>query len=151
MNATLLRKFGGIVRVRCMGIVFTDAKMLLVKHAGLNKENIYWMPPGGGLEKGESIVDCLYRELSEETGLSAVESSYISCEEFIGKEIHAIELFFLVKTLNGDTELGTDPELDSNDQIIGELCWMTAQDILNLDDQFVHPFIKKLAKQINKR
>ena len=51
-------------RVACRGIVIRDGSILLVH----TKNNDVWMIPGGGIEKGEDEMNCIVRELSEETG-----------------------------------------------------------------------------------
>ncbi|NLD84189.1 MAG: GNAT family N-acetyltransferase [Clostridiales bacterium] len=51
-------------RVGCRGIVMQGDQILLSR-----EENVdYWLIPGGGLEKGESLAACCEREIREETG-----------------------------------------------------------------------------------
>jgi 8-oxo-dGTP diphosphatase len=64
-----------IIPVVC-GVIVKNNKYLLTKRAdsewGEEFENIKrlpWQFPGGGLEFGESVEECLYREIKEETGL----------------------------------------------------------------------------------
>ncbi len=52
------------VRVGCRGLVVKDNKVLLSCE---QRKNVY-MSPGGGLEAGESLEECVIRELAEETG-----------------------------------------------------------------------------------
>ena len=59
-------------RIRAAAIVVEGDSMLLVKHQGHGPEDGYmwWVPPGGGVEGEESLVECARRETLEETGLS---------------------------------------------------------------------------------
>ena len=47
-----------------------DGKILLVRR----RDNGQWDLPAGGIELGESITDCLKREVKEETGLDVIEA-----------------------------------------------------------------------------
>ena len=58
------------------GAIAKDNKFLLTKRAdnewGKEFEDVKrfpWQIPGGGLEFGESVEECLHREIKEETGL----------------------------------------------------------------------------------
>ncbi len=52
------------VRVGCRGIVVKDNKVLL----SYEERTGVYMSPGGGLENGETLEECVARELQEETG-----------------------------------------------------------------------------------
>lgn len=51
------------------GVVLNDDRAMLVHR---REDHLFWALPGGKLEPGESITDCLRREMSEETGLRVV-------------------------------------------------------------------------------
>ena len=52
--------------IRCRAVIIHDGKLLGVKHAA---EADYFALPGGHLEWGESILDCMKREVFEELGV----------------------------------------------------------------------------------
>ena len=52
-------------RIGCRSIIVRDGKVLL---SWEERKNVY-MSPGGGVEKGETLEECVVRELQEEAGL----------------------------------------------------------------------------------
>ena len=52
-------------RISCRGLVMKEDKLLL----SYETKTGLWMIPGGGLEEGETDVDCCVREVGEETGV----------------------------------------------------------------------------------
>ncbi len=52
-------------RTACRAIVVEDRRILLSYETATDQ----WMLPGGGLEAGESEIECCAREVAEETGL----------------------------------------------------------------------------------
>ena len=83
-------------RIRAAAIVVEDGKLLLVKHQHPEDGSVWWVPPGGGIEGGESIFECARRETFEETGLSVDLDRVIYIREFVEPGYHHCELFILV-------------------------------------------------------
>lgn len=55
-------------------ILTEDRKLLLLERHHPSK-GIYWDIPGGRLQKGESQIDALRREVKEETGLDTISNA----------------------------------------------------------------------------
>ena len=110
--------YGNKLRPRVSGICIKDNKILLVNHLGVNPENEFWAPPGGGLEFGISAEENLKREFLEETGYHINIEKFLCINEFIGIPLHTVELFFLVNIENGELIIGTEPEFKSGINII---------------------------------
>jgi 8-oxo-dGTP diphosphatase len=54
-------------RIRVSAILRWGDRILLVRHEKGGRE--YWLLPGGGVNAGETLVDALHRELTEEVGI----------------------------------------------------------------------------------
>ena len=55
-------------RIRVSAMLRWEDRVLLCRHEKPSRGE-YWLLPGGGVNSGESLVDALHRELSEEVGL----------------------------------------------------------------------------------
>ncbi|TDE17446.1 NUDIX domain-containing protein [Dyadobacter psychrotolerans] len=135
--------YGNKVRVRACGICIKEDKVLLINHALYGSE--FWSPPGGGLEFGESVTECLKREFKEETGLIIEVGGMLFMHEFIRPPLHAIELFFNVLSWQGGLEIGRDPEFSGSEQIIKEVRFLSFKEINALPDQSVHAIFRKVS------
>ncbi|MFB0945040.1 MAG: 8-oxo-dGTP diphosphatase [Spirosomataceae bacterium] len=143
MNSFLTQQFGNRVRIRCMALIEQNDAILLINHSGLNPQNCFWMPPGGGIEAGENVLECIAREVNEEANLKVLKSEFYCLNEYIADSLHAVELFFKSKVADYDSQLGNDPEISSENQLLLEIEWMDIESIKKLDKGIVHPVIKK--------
>ena len=111
-------QYGEKLRVRVCGICIENDKILLVHHRSLGKTNSLWAPPGGGMNYGEDAKEALKREYLEETGCEIEVGNFIFIHEYLDPPLHGIELFFEVKIISGKPQLGTDPEMSGDAQLL---------------------------------
>ena len=140
----IAEKFGNKVRVRVCGLCWKDGKLLMVNHSGLNKGD-FWSPPGGGVEFGQKMEDTLKSEFLEETGILVEPRQHLFTCELIRGPLHAVELFFEAKYVNGELRTGTDPELDDMSQIITEVRFMGINEIMALNPQSRHGIFERVT------
>jgi 8-oxo-dGTP diphosphatase len=79
-------------RIRVAGLLAHAGRVLLVKHTS----HAFWLLPGGRLDEGESLVDCVIREFREETGLRIRCQGPIFLGDFISGKKHVVDVIFRV-------------------------------------------------------
>ncbi len=140
MTEEIINLYGNQLRVRICGICVQDDKILLINHSGMNENNEFWSPPGGGLQFGETIAECLKREFSEETNTIISIGKLLTIREFIKLPLHAIEFYYEVKIESGQVKKGFDPEMQ--EQIIKDIQWLSFKEILT------NPHINEILPKI---
>lgn len=122
--------FSQHLRLRACGVLVEDRQVLLVRiHSPVTQKKV-WMPPGGGVEFGESLSQCLKREFAEETGLSVSVHQLVHLHELIQDPFHAVECYFEVSRIDHTAPAtGSDPELETEEQLIEEVAWMPVDEL----------------------
>ena len=143
MNKSLINQYGNQLRVRVCGICVQDNKILLINHSGLNESNEFWSPPGGGLQFGETIEECLKREFLEETNTTISVGKFLKVREFVKPPLHAIELYYEVKIESGIVKKGFDPEME--EQIIQDIQWVSYEEVLSKEEGRVSEVLVEIA------
>lgn len=99
------------MNIRVRGIIIDDNCLLLIKRVRYenNKENIYYVFPGGGLEAGETLEEGVKREVLEELGIDVEVQDMKYLENFN----HTDTYFFNCKWISGNLGTGKGPEFIS--------------------------------------
>ena len=116
-------------------VVDDEKKILMVRQH--HEERDIWMVPGGGIEEGENSIQASIREVKEETGLDITitgmawhmeEVSQVRGQRFVN--------YMVGKVNGGQLNLGKDPELDDDKQVLREVAFMSKEEIDRLDNVF---------------
>jgi 8-oxo-dGTP pyrophosphatase MutT (NUDIX family) len=82
-------------------IIFDSSRRHLLVEKNLGAREEYVAFPGGGIELGETLQECITRELDEEIGAKIVDFNFLFLVEnfipFEGEYLHGIELYCEVK------------------------------------------------------
>lgn len=111
-----------IIKVR--GIILHEGKLLAVRHP---HDTSFAALPGGHLEWGEDIKECLSREIIEELGIKPEIGRLFYINNFTqtdGKQY--VEFFFEVK--NGNDYLNTEKLARSHAHEIAKIVWVNPAD-----------------------
>lgn len=137
---SLQNLYGNRVRVRVCGLLEKEGCLLLALHNGVGPLGSLWVPPGGGLEFGETLEQTLVREFEEECCLQVKVGKFFNFYEFLEPPLQAIEMFFFVEHVAGTATLGHDPEgLNVGGiPVLSALQWFTPGEILATDSLMVH-------------
>jgi ADP-ribose pyrophosphatase YjhB (NUDIX family) len=118
-----------------------EGKVLLIRRS----DNGKWALPAGAQELGESIYDCMQREVKEETGLDVIEAEPISLYtdpkyDYVtayGKKYQSFAVVFHVKKWKGSlltkTSESTDAHFFAPDNLpeLSPLYMETLEDVRN--------------------
>lgn len=106
-----------------LGIVEDEENILLV----LNRWPVgdVWSLPGGRLETGEAMTDCVVREVQEETGMlvAPVELAYI-----IDSHNQPHDQHFLCHVFSCRVVTGT-PRVPENDEYVVDVRWVKREEV----------------------
>jgi len=108
---------------RFQGAVVQEDSILLVRHLAKQTGNRYWVIPGGGIEPGESEIECVAREIQEETGLDVrVERLLLDCRNPRGR-FYRRHKTYLCTRVGGDASPGFEPEEEASNFEITDVGW----------------------------
>jgi 8-oxo-dGTP diphosphatase len=126
-----------VIRVR--GIIIDEGKLLTVKHP--HSKNFLALP-GGHLEWGEDVKECLQREIVEELGINPKIGKLLYLYNFINEDnIQSLEFFFEI--INSQDYLNIENIERTHAYEIAEVCWIKPNDTTPLFPRIVWEDFKK--------
>jgi len=109
-NILINELLNDFMQKRVRGILINKGMIVLIKR--VKKHETYYVFPGGGVEKGESLKGSLKRELKEELGIEANIKKLLFKRRFDKPGIDQIEYFYLCEIIGGVIGTGDGPEYD---------------------------------------
>lgn len=130
---------------RAAAIIIKDEKILLLKRRKPGRE--YFIIPGGGIEKGETLEMAAIREVKEETNLDVeIENLFFEFDGVYDRH----EYFFTVKNIQGEASLGGE-ELENNSaENHYAIAWIALNELektLLLPEEIKQKIIERFCKQ----
>lgn len=129
------------IRNSAKAIIMQDGQVLLTRN--VNHEGVFYLFPGGGQEKGETLRDALIRECLEEIGAEVEVGDLMFIREYIGKhhkfaewdaDVHQIEFYFACRLKSSPASLNASGSQPDARQVGVE--WM---DVRKLDEIVLYP------------
>jgi len=134
------------IKVRVGGVLIhtidNEPKVLLVRQ----NNRKFWVLPGGTLEWGETLEECLIREIQEEVGINSSITSLIDISTWLQTNEdhqvtkHVVDVFYNIKYISGPI-VWTSPYPEN----INEINWWSYDDLskLNIMPLEVKSYISK--------
>ena len=121
-------------RIRAAAIVVEGDSVLLVQHQHdeLQGGQSWWVPPGGGVEGEESLMECAQRETLEETGLSVELGRIAYVRDFVEPDYHHCEVFFVATSYVGTPLVGSNPGIFDVDHVIKNVRFVPRAEIADM-------------------
>lgn len=123
-------------RLAVKAIIIKDNQVLTIKKMG-KAGDYHHLLPGGGQEKGETIIEALQRECREEIGVEVVINKMQFVREYISANhsrdkyhhnFHQVELMFTCHLQTGETlKAGSNPDTNQVD-----IVWVNLQELDNI-------------------
>lgn len=122
------------------GVVLNERQELLVVWEKTHRQSgrKYYKLPGGALHQGEHIVDCVQREIREETGIETRFESLVCFRHWHGYRFDKSDIYFVCRLSPLSHEITVD------DIEIAECLWMPVQEYLESED--VGVFNKRIVQ-----
>jgi ADP-ribose pyrophosphatase YjhB (NUDIX family) len=134
-------------------------EILLIKHQELATNNAYWVLPGGGIENGETEIQCVQREVREETNMEVEVVELILDEPPQHQEERGYQRFktYLCSPKTTQASPGYEPEPEAAAQYaITEVGWFNIHDESAWDehlitDGIIAPMVRRIRNVLNQR
>ena len=115
--------------VRCRAIIIHEGKMLVVKHV---QDSNFYALPGGHLELGENVKDCVKREIVEELGVQPEIGRLLYVNNYFDDRIGVQSIEFFFEVINVSNYVDINSATRSHAHEIFEIRWVGNNEDLNI-------------------
>src|SRR5690554_1084020 len=127
-------------RERAFAAIIDDGKILMVKVE--EKDRSYWtLPGGGGVNAGETKEEAAMRETHEEANIEIGIIRFLFQRQYSAGTEYC---YLAIPRSDADIELGYDPELGRDEQILTEVAWKDIYEARH--DLHVSQMLKSLSR-----
>ena len=140
--------------IRYQGAIVQDDKILLIKHREHKSGRSYWVVPGGGREQDETEVECVIREMFEETNLVVEVIRLLDQSHLDNDTVYKMRKTYLCKIISGKPKPGYEPEKDASALYeISEVAWFDLISEENwdrsiFDNHIAYPILQKIRQEL---
>ena len=130
-------------------------RVLMLRWRDPIDQTVFWEPPGGGLEPGESPIAAARRELFEETGLPAaavLERSVVVERDFRwnGQDFRGPETFFLGRVATDEVPGASGLTGDEDGALLG-YGWFTRDELAAIAEPLQPPELPAILDRLDNR
>jgi putative (di)nucleoside polyphosphate hydrolase len=138
-------------RIGAGAIIINDGKKILFFER-MDKQG--WQPPHGGLDEGETLEDCCFREVREETGITKDQLDLLGATKELVRHTYPADFncthagqdqkWYLLKFKGRDSDINLK---DNSDQTFSDFKWVTSAEAIDAIAYFKQDMLRAVLAE----